>query len=271
MPVTVDRALGDRLAACLPEIVRQVMVADFVTSAKGDDGLDFVTSVDFAMQARLERDLAALLPGSTVKGEEGFADLPETVDGRPVWIVDPLDGTVNFIAGLPCYAVSVALVVDGRAVLSAVYDIRQNTVYSAIAGAGAFINGSPLQRRRHKARLAVLSSGLLGDLARNAPETLADLLGDFKLRNFGSQALHLCYAAAGHLTLVASREAKGWDDLAGALIAREAGLGYGHYHGGPTPPTDRDQYSLCAEPDALANYAEILARSIPRAAFHTGG
>lgn len=271
MPSSVDRELHARLVALLPEIVRQVLVPGFETQAKGNDGLDFVTSVDLAMQTRLERALVALLPESLVKGEEGFIDLPDERADRPVWIIDPIDGTANFVAGLPCYAVSVALAIDRRTILSAVYDIPQGTIYSALAGQGAFVNGAPLRPRCHQAKLAVLSSGLLGDLTRNAPETLAGLLVNFKLRNFGSQALHLCYAAAGHLLLVASREAKGWDDLAGELIVREAGLDYGHYHGKETPPIGRDQYSLCARSDLFETYAKALARSLPRTAVGSGG
>lgn len=255
------RNLHDRLCAALPGLVDDVLSGTFRTKAKGDGGLDFVTSIDLELQERLTRLLPDLLPGSLVTGEEGYADI--SGDEGPVWLVDPLDGTVNFVAGLPCYAVAIVLIEAGRPVLAAVHDAPQGQTYSAIAKGGAFIDGAALQRRSHPARLAVLSSGLMADLAQNAPDALVTLLGDFKLRNLGSQALHLCHVAAGHLSLVASREAKGWDDLAGALIAREAGLVYDNYHG-VDPAIADDQYSLCADPETFNANRALLGRSVAR-------
>jgi myo-inositol-1(or 4)-monophosphatase len=262
MATLIDRALAEHLGNRLPVIVDEVMALTSETYDKGTAGLDFVTSVDLAMQARLERELVAMLPGSQVKGEEGFVDTSSNDIDAPLWLVDPLDGTVNFVAGLPCYAVSVALLIEGRAALAVVYDIRHRITYSALAGKGAFVDGKPLVPRVHRAKLAALSSGLLRDLSANAPAVLGLLLSDFKLRNFGSQALHLCYAAAGHLALVANREARGWDDLAGALIAREAGLDYGHYYGGVVPLIGEEQYSLCTSPELFSVYSRELAKSI---------
>ncbi|MBT8154533.1 hypothetical protein KMP13_11610 [Epibacterium ulvae] len=251
--------LHNRLCDLLPALVQEVFAQDFDTLDKGDDGLDLVTSVDLAMQARLEQELSALLPGSVVMGEEDFA----AHDGAgPAWLVDPLDGTVNFVASLPAYSVAVVLLEAGQPLLAAVYDIPQGDLYSAETGRGARLNGYPVSPTSHKARLAIVSSGLLKDLAEAAPEALVDLLGAFKLRNFGSQALHLCYAAAGRASLVASREAKGWDDLAGALVAQEAGLTYGSYAPTNTSrPLDENQLSLCAAPEIFETYAPLFARS----------
>lgn len=259
MPSSED-TLHDDLCVLLETLVDEVFSTPFDVAAKGRDGLDFVTSIDLAMQAQLETALPVLLPGSRVVGEEDFAGMAPGPE--PVWLVDPLDGTVNFVAGLPSYAVAVVLIRDGAPVLSAVRDIPRGLTYSARAGGGAFCDGAPLERRNHAARLAILSSGLLHDLTRYSPETLARFLSGYKLRNFGSQALHLCYAAAGHVTLVASREAKGWDDLAGALIAREAGLVYGHYGITDTPATESNQYSLCAPADIFEDHATEFSRSV---------
>lgn len=255
----VSPDLHDALCDLLPRLVQEVFAQKVETQDKGEDGLDLVTSVDLAMQARLTTELVALLPGSVVVGEEDYA----AHDGDdPVWLVDPLDGTVNFVAQLPAYSVAVVLLLAGQPVLSAVYDIPQGDLYSAQAGAGARLNGAPLIRRSHKARLAIVSSGLLKDLAATAPDALVELLGAFKLRNFGSQALHLCYAAAGRVSLVASREAKGWDDLAGALITEEAGLTYGSYApSSMPPPMDENQFSLCAPAEVFEHYAPLFARS----------
>ena len=227
--------------------------------SKGSDGLDLVTSLDFALQDRLSRTLPELLPGSRVLGEEEYR--PGSDSGGLVWLVDPLDGTVNFVAGLPYYACCAVLLDAGHPILAVVYDIPHKRLYSGIAGGGAFLDGAPLERQSYGDRLAVLSSGLLTDLAANSPAVLATLLGRVKFRNFGSQGLHLCYAAAGHVTLVASREAKGWDDMAGALIAQEAGLRYGSYRPAGAA-IDQDQYSLCCSPETFDDNAAALALSL---------
>jgi len=254
-----DADLHGPLLEIMARLPAEVLSRPAEVSRKGPDGLDFVTSVDLTLQARLQTELATLLPGSRVVGEERFEGLGE--GNAPVWLVDPLDGTVNFVAGLPCYSMAVVLIRDGAPVLAAVRDIPHGVTYSAMAGSGAFVDSAPLRRSEHAARLAVLSSGLMRDLVANAPGVLGELLTSFKLRNFGSQALHLCHAAAGHLSLVASREARGWDDMAGALIAREAGLIYGHY-GPDVPETGAEQMSLCTSTELFAIYAAELARSL---------
>ena len=257
----VPTGLHADLCAALPRWVQEVFSQHAQVHDKGTDGLDLVTSLDLAMQARLEHELPQLLPGSSVIGEEEFR--PYT-GGDPLWLVDPLDGTVNFVAGVPIYSVAVVLIIENTPFLSIVHDIAHSDTYSAQKGQGAMLNGAPLVPRSHKARLAIVSSGLLKDLAEHAPEALSQLLTEFKLRNFGSQALHLCYAAAGTVSLVASREAKGWDDMAGALIAREAGLNYASYGIDPDPaPMDQDQRSLCAAPEIFQTYKAVFARSCP--------
>ena len=251
--------LRDRLCEAIPGLVREVVSDDFRTDGKGGDGLDFVTSVDLELQARLREFLSGLLPGSEVTGEEGYS---EAVSDGPVWLVDPLDGTVNFVAGLPSAAVAVALIDDGRCQLAAIHDIFHRQTYAATLGGGAVLDGSPLRPRQHPARLAALSSGTLQDLAARSPGTLGALLDRFKLRNFGSQALHLCHAAAGRLALVANREAKGWDDMAGALIARECGLRFGHYGLDNAPTIDAEQFSLCCPPEVFDTCRDLLRRSV---------
>lgn len=259
--MTEPQALRQALCACLRRAVAEIFVAPPEVQAKGQDGLDLVTSLDLAMQARLTADLAALLPGSVVTGEEDYAAADPAC--RHVWLVDPLDGTVNFVAGLPAYAVAVVLLEAGRPVLAAVHDIAHDRTWSALAGGGAFLDDAPLRPRAHAARLGVLSSGLLADLAARAPGALGQILAGAKLRNLGSQALHLCHAASGHLGFVASREARAWDDLAGALIAQEAGLVYGRYAPGPAPRAEAEQFSLCAPPGQFDTLASLLAASCP--------
>ena len=140
------------------------------------------------------------------------------------WIVDPLDGTANFIAGLPFYAVSVALVDRDGPVLGAVASGADGGVWTARRGAGAFRNGDRLDlAAQGPSELIVLSTGLLDRLSAGHHEIFAALRGIGKIRNLGSQALHLCGAASGQFAAVLSREARVWDEAAGGLILREAG------------------------------------------------
>ena len=252
--------LRPKLAALLADLGKTIVRKEAQVQHKGGDGLDLVTSIDFAIQAQLEVELPKLLPGSQVTGEENYGALSE--GSGPTWLVDPLDGTVNFVAGLPTYAIAVVLLIDDETVLAAVHDIPRSVTYSAQRDAGAFLDDAPLVRRESPARLCALSSGLLRDLASNAPQVLSGLLGDWKLRNLGSQALQLCHAAEGHPKFVASREARAWDDLAGALIATETGLRYGRYGAGAPPEADQPQSSLCADPAEFTNLAELLSASL---------
>ncbi len=247
------------LCAALPCWVKEVFNERPEIWSKGSDGLDLVTSLDLNMQKLLEAKLPELLPGSSVVGEEDYH--PHQGSGS-FWLVDPLDGTVNFVAGVPVYSVAVVLIIDGEPALSAVYDVVQNDLYSAQRGGGACLNGATLHPTLGQSKLAVVSSGLLKDFATVAPDALVKLLTEFKLRNFGSQALHLCYAAAGRVCLVASREAKGWDDMAGALIAQEAGLHYASYDPGAAPvPLDDDRKSLCAPWEIFEKHKSLFERS----------
>ncbi|ODR88364.1 hypothetical protein A8M32_25480 [Sinorhizobium alkalisoli] len=225
---------------------------------KGGDGLDLVTSLDLAVQAYLVARLPRLLEHSVACGEEEFQAF--TGADRLIWLIDPLDGTVNFAAGLPFFAISVALLVDGETALAAVWDAPNDCVYSAVKGQGAFLGDELLVQPAKRSQLAALSSGLLQDLARHHPHGLAELLRSYKVRNLGSQALQLCYAATGALSFVASREAKGWDDAAGALIATEAGLKYGTYRDGRRA-VEADQFSLCAAQAEFSALAKIFGKS----------
>lgn len=256
----VDDVLRRRLVVLLEQLATSSFVTNVAVRDKTDDGVDLVTSLDYELQEQLVEKLAALLPGSNVVGEEEFSGLAS--DGRYVWLVDPLDGTVNFAAGLPCYAIAVVLLDQGVPVLAAVHDVPHGVTYSARHGGGALRGDLPIIATDNKARLGCMSSGLIRNLATNAPTTLAELVTAWKLRNLGSQALQLCYLAEGRLKFVASYEARAWDDLAGSLIAREAGLVYGHYSGVANPVPDEPQMSLCTRPDLFEDLAAHLGKSL---------
>jgi myo-inositol-1(or 4)-monophosphatase len=259
--VSIDKHdLRKELVAILEQVSASCFGCDLVVSDKGDDGVDLVTSLDYVIQELLVQKLSLLLRGSKVVGEEEFDGLDP--NERYVWLVDPLDGTVNFVSGLPCYAIAVVLLEYGQPCLAAVHDVPRNVTYSACTGAGAMCDDSVMKAKDNRARLGCISSGLVRNLARNAPGVLAELLTDWKLRNLGSQSLQLCYLAEGKVKFVASYEARAWDDLAGSLIAREAGLVYGHYSGNGTPSPSEPQMSLCTHAEFFDGLATRFAKSM---------
>lgn len=193
---------------------------------------DPVTIADTETEQLIRERLALLRPGEPILGEETGAGGAGGESGTVRWVVDPIDGTVNFVYGLPAYAVSVAAQVDGRSVAGAVADVCSGDVYSAAVGRGAeVINDDGDRRRLRCSAVDELSMTLLGtgfgyDSHRRAAQAslLAQLLPLVRdVRRFGSAALDLCLVAAGRLDAHYEHGLNVWDWAAGALIAAEAG------------------------------------------------
>lgn len=210
---------------------------------------------------RLVRDrLAALRPGDGVLGEEGG----ESADAGAVrWVVDPIDGTVNFIYGIPAFAVSLAAQVDGVSVAGAVADVSRGEMYSAALGQGAHVIAAG--RRQHLSCNAVtdLSVALVGTGFGYAPPRraaqaalLAQLLPQVRdVRRIGSAALDLCMVAAGRLDAHYEHGLRVWDWAAAALIAAEAGAVVVLPGDGPGAPL-----LLAAAPGVAAQLTAALDR-----------
>ena len=190
---------------------------------------DPVTVVDTETEQMIRTRLAQLRPGEAILGEEGGA---ETADrGTVRWVVDPIDGTVNFIYGIPAYAVSVAAQLDGDSVAGAVADVASGDVYSAGLGLGAHVLAGGARRRLRCSEVGDLSMALLGTgfgyaAPRRAAQAalLARMLPVVRdVRRIGSAALDLCMVAAGRLDAYYEHGLNVWDWAAGALIAAEAG------------------------------------------------
>ncbi len=194
---------------------------------------DPVTVVDTETERLLRDRLAQLRPGDPVLGEEGGgpAAAPGPGTGAVTWVLDPIDGTVNFVYGIPAYAVSVAARVDGVSVAGAVADVVAGRVYSAGAGLGAHVVDA---RGRSALRctdadelsMALLGTGFGYAAGRRAAQAalLARLLPVVRdVRRIGSAALDLCMVAAGRLDAFYEHGLNVWDLAAGALIAAEAG------------------------------------------------
>jgi myo-inositol-1(or 4)-monophosphatase len=189
-------------------------------------GTDVVTAADTAVEELLRARLAEHRPGDAVLGEEGGGD-PRSAPGQVCWVLDPIDGTVNYRSGLPWYAVSVAATRDGEGLAGAVVEPASGRVWSAAVGGGSTLDEAPLRvSDADRLDLALLGTGFgyRRELRARQGELAARLLpriGD--LRRYGSAALDLCAVAAGWLDGYYEHGIHPWDWAAGALIAAEAG------------------------------------------------
>jgi myo-inositol-1(or 4)-monophosphatase len=185
---------------------------------------DVVTAADTALEALVRERLAQLRPGEPVVGEEGGG---AAEPGAVTWVVDPIDGTVNFLYGLPWYAVSLAATRDGDSLAGVVAEPASGRLWSAALGAGATCDGRPL----HPSAVTELDMTLVGtgfaySAERRARQAafVAGLLPRVRdLRRSGSSALDVCSVAAGWLDAHLEHGTNWWDWAASALIAREAG------------------------------------------------
>jgi myo-inositol-1(or 4)-monophosphatase len=183
---------------------------------------DPVTVVDTETERLLRDRLADLRPGERVLGEEGggSADGP---DGRPTWVLDPIDGTVNFVYGLPAYVVSVAVQVDGESLAGAIANVVDGALYSAALGHGAHVRRNGASTPLRCSQVDDLSMTLVGtgfgydrQLRKRQAAVLATLLPQVRdIRRLGSAALDLCLVAGGHLDGYFEDNLNVWDWTAG--------------------------------------------------------
>jgi myo-inositol-1(or 4)-monophosphatase len=216
---------------------------------------DFVTDIDRRLQEEIFAALLQAFPGIPAFGEEGISSEQSIPD--KAFLVDPLDGTGNWIVGLPFSAVSIAYLEQGVTVMAAVAGIAGAGIYSAELGRGSWNDGSRFELPRPAATLIALSTGVLDAIEVDGSYAALRRFG--KLRNLGSQALQLCLVGRGSLAINASLEARLWDDAAGRLIATEAGARYCAMV--PSAESARPaayQRSLCAHPDVFDAAAKIL-------------
>ncbi|MGW0523349.1 inositol monophosphatase family protein [Crossiella sp. NPDC003009] len=185
---------------------------------------DVVTAADRAAEELIRSRLAELRPEDGVLGEEAGDD---AAGARVRWVVDPIDGTVNYLYGLPQYAVSVAAEVDGLAVAAAVVEPAAGRVWSAARGQGATLDGEPLRASATtELSLTLLATGFAYQVERRSRQAdLAALLAREvrDLRRSGSAAIDLCSVAAGWVDAYFEHGLGHWDWAGGGLIAEEAG------------------------------------------------
>ena len=187
---------------------------------------NFVSSADRRAEETLYQELNKARPGYGFLGEEGGPR--EGADKSHRWIVDPLDGTTNFLHGIPQFAISIALERDGAVIAGLIYNPAVDEMFIAEKGKGAFMNEQRIRVAGRK-RLAdsVIACGLphrgRGDLALGRRETGAMQEHVAGLRRFGAAALDLAWVAAGRLDGYWERNIQPWDMAAGLIVLREAG------------------------------------------------
>ncbi|MET9023606.1 inositol monophosphatase family protein [Actinopolymorpha sp. NPDC004070] len=195
---------------------------------------DIVTAMDTASEALIRDRLRAARPDDTILGEEG-GSVPGESGVR--WLVDPLDGTVNYLYGLPAYAVSIAAEVAGEVVAGAVFCPPAEELWTAVRGAGAWLNDDPVRTNSvPELGRALVGTGFWYDsgLRARQAELLRHVLPRVRdVRRIGSAALDLCSVACGRLDAYYETGLHPWDWSAGLLVAREAGARVGGLPGEP--------------------------------------
>lgn len=186
---------------------------------------DLVSYVDKGAEKILVEGLQKVLPDAGILAEEGTG---KQANEKYTWIIDPVDGTTNYLHGLPIFAISVALMENDQPIVGIVYEINRREVFTATLGGGAFCNGEPI----HVSRAKTLGESLIAtgfpyyDFGKmeNYLSILHSLMkSSHGLRRLGSAAVDLVYVACGRFESYFEYNLKPWDVAAGTLIVREAG------------------------------------------------
>ncbi|MER5181991.1 inositol monophosphatase family protein [Streptomyces sp. NPDC002896] len=220
------------------ELLRDGRPADLGVAATKSSAVDVVTEMDIASEKLIAGLLTDRRPDDGVLGEEG-ASIEGTSGVQ--WVIDPLDGTVNYLYGLPSWAVSIAACKDGETLVGVVHAPMRGETCRAVLGEGAYLNDSPVHVRPAPAlELALVGTGFGYRVERRTQqaEVVRQLIPQVRdIRRGGSAAIDLCDVAAGRLDAYYERGLNPWDYAAGELIAREAGALTGG-RPGDAPSTD---------------------------------
>lgn len=250
-------ALAEPIAVEVAHHLRRSLAGDGPAVTSKSTPTDLVTELDTWAEAHITERILAARPDDAVQGEEG-ADIVGT--SGVTWSVDPIDGTVNFVHGIPGFCVSLAARIDGRTVAAVVASPLHDEVFTATLGGGAFLDGAPI-RCAQPASLAgaVIATGFGYDPHRRTrqAEVVARVIGQIAdVRRFGAAAVDLCWVACGRVDGYWEVGLNPWDHAAGALIAREAGAVVTGLEAG-TEPSER--FTLAAPPVIWAELAGVLA------------
>lgn len=234
--------------------------AKFTVKEKGR--ADLVTEADVASQTAVKECLLGRFPHHAFLGEEeSVGKEPHEVrpakSAPPTWVVDPLDGTSNYVHDIPAYCVSIGLVVDGEPIVGVIYDPRQNELFAAAKGRGAFLNGRPIRvSKTTTLNDSMLATGFPADYQKQlrnlkAWEKLSGITQG--LRRTGSTAINMAYVAAGRFDGYWAHDNYPWDVVGGAVLVSEAGGRLSTINGAAFD---------CFRPDLIATNGLIQAETV---------
>lgn len=218
------------LSTAIESVVRagDLQIAKFGTGVRVEKkgAIDLVTEVDLEVERMFRALVAKRFPDHDVLAEELGAQANRGARHR--WVFDPLDGTTNFAHGVPIFCASLALEIDGEAVVGAVYDPNREELFTAEAGVGSWMNGQRLKVSTSATVLeSILVTGFPYNVHQKADEflkTFGDILKQARaVRRLGSAAIDICWVAAGRMDGFWEASLKPWDTSAAALILQEAG------------------------------------------------
>jgi myo-inositol-1(or 4)-monophosphatase len=226
-----------------------------VTATKSS-ATDIVTVMDQRSERAIVEHISAARPDDGFLGEEGAAREGTT---GVTWVIDPIDGTVNYLYEIPAYAVSVAASVAGRVVAGAVVNPASGETWTAARGEGAWLDGRPIRvNTAPEPAMALVATGFGYEPARRARQ--ADILRAVlprvrDVRRFGAASLDLCALACGRVDAYYEQGLKPWDLAAGGLVAEEAGAVVGGLHGRPAG----EALVVAAPPGLYEPLSELLS------------
>ena len=223
---------------------------------------DFVTDVDQQSEQVIIETLLTAYPGHGINAEESGSE-HGAKDSECVWIIDPLDGTTNFIHGFPVYCISIALAVKGKIEQAVIYDPSRNDLFTATKGRGAYMNNRRLRvSKRIRMNECLISTGFPfrpGDNFGNYLAMLAEVMPRCAgLRRPGAAALDLAYVAAGFTDAFFESGLRPWDVAAGSLLVTEAGGLVGNFTGEAN--FLEQQECLAGSPKIYAQLVSILGK-----------
>ena len=260
MPDLLDDllALATTLAAQAADLLVDGLTRERVEVSTKSSSTDMVTEMDRASEALIVRGILDARPDDGIVGEEGS---DHTGSSGVRWIIDPIDGTTNYLYAFPGFSVSIAAELDGETVAGVVHDPLRGDVFRAARGRGATRNGTTTRvSDKRDLATALVGTGFSYDPARRARQAVvvADVIARLRdIRRMGSAAIDLCSVACGRLDAYFEVGLGPWDLAAGALIAAESGARLGDLDGGP--PSGR--FTLAAGPGLFDALRELLDTS----------
>ncbi len=235
---------------------------DILTRNKGS-ARNLVTQYDMKIQSCLTSYLSEAFPSAHFYCEE--SETPESLDAEEVFMIDPIDGTMNFVHALRQSCISVAYLKERVAIVGAVYNPYADELFTAIRGEGTRLNGTPIHATDYRLSESLVAVGTapynpeLSDVTLHLLRTA--LLNSLDIRRMGSAALDLCSVAAGRCGLFCEPLLSPWDYAAGALIAEEAGAVCRTLNGSPLPYDGSKPSVIAGGPHTVEDFFLLYDKS----------